>query len=98
MFNDMYAKRAINSRTVFFLASDGYDTGTPEVLADGLRRLKKRCVASSGSIRSSAGPLRAGDPAMVAALPFIDHFAAAHTLASLAAVEGRSPLLVRASP
>lgn len=89
VFNDMYAKRAINSRTVFFLASDGYDTGTPEVLADGLRRLKKR-------VRRLVwlNPLIGWDRyepvtrAMVAALPFIDHFAAAHTLASLAAVEG----------
>ncbi len=89
VFNDRYAKRALNSRSVFFLISDGYDTGSPEDLAHELKRLKKR-VRRLLWLNPLIG-WRDYEPvtrAMAAALPFIDHFAAAHTLETLAAIEG----------
>jgi uncharacterized protein with von Willebrand factor type A (vWA) domain len=89
VFNDLYAKRALNSRSVFFIVSDGYDTGTPAHLARELQRLKKR-VRRLVWLNPLLG-WRSYEPvtrAMAAALPFIDHFAAAHTLEALAAVEG----------
>jgi len=88
-FNSHYAKRALNSRSVFVMVSDGYDTGTPEILATELRRLRKR-VRRVVWLNPLLG-WRGYEPitrAMAAALPFIDHFAAAHTLDALAAVEG----------
>lgn len=87
-FNDRYAKSTLNSRTVFLCLSDGYDTGSCDDLVDELTRLKKRAPRIVW-----LNPLlgwRDYEPinnAMVAAMPLIDHFAAAHTLEALAAIE-----------
>ncbi|MDH3196263.1 MAG: VWA domain-containing protein, partial [Hyphomicrobiales bacterium] len=87
-FNDRHAKRALNSRTVFVILSDGYDTGTPELLAGELKRLKKRARRIVW-----LNPLlgwRDYEPvtrAMALALPLIDHFCVANTLESLAEIE-----------
>jgi len=89
VFNEMYAKQALNSKSVVFILSDGYDTGTPKRLARELQRLKKRARRLVW-LNPMLG-WRDYEPvtrAMAAALPFIDHFAAAHTLESLAAIEG----------
>ena len=56
VFNDRYAKRALNSRSVFLILSDGYDTGPPEMLARAARPAEDAgCAAWSGSTRCSAG-------------------------------------------
>lgn len=87
-FNSHYAKRALNSRSVLLILSDGYDTGSPAVLAAELKRLKRRARRLVW-----LNPLlgwhdyRPVTDAMQAALPFIDHFAAANTLDALAALE-----------
>jgi len=87
-FNDHYAKQALNSRSVVIIVSDGYDTGAPDLLADQLHRLKRRARRIVW-----LNPLLGWESyqpvaqAMAAARPFIDHFAAAHTLESLAAIE-----------
>lgn len=88
LFNDRYAKTAINARTVFLVLSDGYDTGSEDRLAHELQRLKRRARRLVW-----LNPLlgwRSYEPvnrAMTAALPFIDHFATAHTLDALAEIE-----------
>lgn len=87
-FNDIYAKRALNSRSVVVVLSDGYDTGTPETLVRELGRLKRRARRLVW-----LNPLlgwRQYEPvtaAMTAAMPLIDHFAAANTLQALAELE-----------
>jgi uncharacterized protein len=88
-FNDRYAREVLNSRSVVIIMSDGYDTNPPEMIAAELRRLKcraRRLIWLNPLVgwRDYAPVARA----MVAALPFIDCFAAAHSLASLAALEG----------
>ncbi len=88
VFNDRHAKRALNSRTVFIILSDGYDTGAPELMAGELKRLKKR-VRRIVWLNPVLG-WRDYEPitkAMALALPQIDHFCAANTLESLAAIE-----------
>jgi uncharacterized protein with von Willebrand factor type A (vWA) domain len=87
-FNDQYARRATNSRTVAIVLSDGYDTGTPELLQAELVRLKRR-VRRLVWLNPVLGwenyePITR---AMALALPLIDHFAAANTLEALAAIE-----------
>lgn len=87
-FNARYAKEAINGRTVVIVMSDGYDTDPPEALASELKRLKtraRRLVWLNPLLGwRDYAPVARG---MAAALPYIDHFAAANTLESLAAIE-----------
>lgn len=88
VFNDRYAKRALNARSVVMILSDGYDTGTPETLGHELKRLKRRARRLVW-LNPMLG-WRDYEPvtrAMAAALPLIDHFAAANTLDALAAIE-----------
>ncbi len=74
----------VDRRTIVILLSDGWDTGDPEVLSTELLRIKRR----AGRViwlnpllgNPSYQPLTRG---MAAALPLVDHFAAAHNLAAL---------------
>ena len=92
-FNRWHARRVINSRTAVMIVSDGYDTGAPEELAREMRRLRGRCrgiVWLNPLIGwRDYSPQARG---MRAALPYIDLFAPAHNLESLAALE---PYLAR---
>ncbi len=87
-FNRSYAASVINSRTAVIIVSDGYDTGAPARLAAEMRQLKrraKRIVWLNPMIGwADYEPVAQG---MSAALPFVDLFAPAHDLRSLAALE-----------
>jgi len=86
IFNKSYAKRVLNSRTVTLILSDGYDTGSCDDLVDALMKKRGRRVVWLNPLLG----WRDYEPvnkAMVAAMPLIDHFAAAHTLDALAAIE-----------
>ncbi len=92
-FNRWHAKRVINSRTAVIIVSDGYDTGEPTRLRAEMRQLRRRCrriVWLNPLIgwKDYAPEARS----MKAALPYIDLFAPAHNLESLAALE---PYLAR---
>jgi len=82
------AARVVNSRTALMIVSDGYDTGEPERLAAEMRRLRRRCrriIWLNPLIGwRDYSPTARG---MQAALPYVDLFAPAHNLASLAAIE-----------
>ena len=92
-FNRWHARRVINSRTAVMIVSDGYDTGAPELLSDEMRRLRRRCrriIWLNPLIGwRDYSPQARG---MRAALPYVDLFAPAHNLESLAALE---PYLAR---
>jgi len=92
-FNRWHARRVINSRTALMIVSDGYDTGTPTELAEEMRRLRRRCkkiIWLNPLIGwRDYSPQARG---MQAALPYVDLFAPAHNLESLAALE---PYLAR---
>ena len=82
-FNEEWS-RLVDRRTIVLILSDGWDTGEPDVLAQEMLTLKRR----AGRVlwlnpllgNPSYEPLTRG---MAAALPLIDHFAAAHNLSSL---------------
>jgi uncharacterized protein with von Willebrand factor type A (vWA) domain len=92
-FNRWHARRVINSRTAVMIVSDGYDTGEPGQLAEEMRRLRRRSkkiIWLNPLIGwRDYSPQARG---MQAALPYIDLFAPAHNLESLAALE---PYLAR---
>jgi uncharacterized protein len=87
-FNRWHARSVIHSRTCVMIISDGYDTGAPEVMAAEMGRLARRCkrivwlnpmIGWEGYEPSARG--------MQSALPFVNLFAPAHNLKSLAALE-----------
>jgi uncharacterized protein with von Willebrand factor type A (vWA) domain len=82
-FNQTWG-RLVDRRTIVLLLSDGWDTGEPEVLAKEMLALKRRAARviwlNPLLGNPSYEPLTRG---MAAALPLVDHFAAAHNLASL---------------
>lgn len=88
LFNAQYAAQSVNGRSVVIILSDGYDTDRPEILAAELARLKRR-----GARIVWLNPLKGWKDyqpvasGMAAALPYLDLFAAANTLADLAALE-----------
>lgn len=92
-FNRWHARRVINSRTAVMIVSDGYDTGEPALLGEEMKRLHRRCrriIWLNPLIGwRDYSPQARG---MQAALPYIDLFAPAHNLESLAALE---PYLAR---
>lgn len=83
-----YAKHFVDGRSVVLILSDGYDTDPPDIIAAALERLKKRGgkVIWLNPLKGWANyePTAAG---MRAALPHLDLFSPANTLADLAALE-----------
>lgn len=82
------ARRFVNGRTAVVILSDGYDSDAPDVIENALIKLRKRgCrVIWLNPLKGWKGyePIAR---AMAAALPHVDLFAAANTLADLASLE-----------
>jgi uncharacterized protein with von Willebrand factor type A (vWA) domain len=87
-FNSLHARRLLSHKTIFMILSDGWDTGTPEVLAAELKKIKRR--ASKVIWLNPLLGLEEYKPVtrgMSAARPYIDVFAPAHNLESLLELE-----------
>jgi len=87
-FNRWHAARVIHSRTCVMIVSDGYETGDAALLGREMAALARRCrrivwlnpmMAWDGYTPEAKG--------IKAALPHVDLYAPANTLASLAALE-----------
>lgn len=87
-FNRGHAARVIHSRTCVMIVSDGYETGDAALLGREMEALARRCrrivwlnpmIGWEGYAPEAKG--------IKAALPFVDLYAPAHTLASLADLE-----------
>ena len=87
-FAETYARRFVDGRSVVMILSDGYDTAEPDLIGQALGKLRKRgCkVIWLNPLKgwSDYAPVAAG---MASALPHLDLFCAANTLADLAALE-----------
>ncbi|MEL7167529.1 MAG: VWA domain-containing protein [Pseudomonadota bacterium] len=87
-FADTYARRFVDGRSVVLILSDGYDTEPPAVIAQALEKLRKRgCrIIWLNPLKGwrDYAPVAGG---MAAALPHLDLFAPANTLADLVALE-----------
>jgi uncharacterized protein with von Willebrand factor type A (vWA) domain len=85
--------RLVDRHTIVLLLSDGWDTGEPELLANEMLAIKRkagRLIWLNPLLGNpSYEPLTRG---MAAALPLVDHFAAAHNLASLRDLAGHLKL------
>lgn len=87
-FNRWHAARVIHSRSCVIIVSDGYETGDAALLGREMEQLARRCrrivwlnpmIGWEGYAPEAAG--------IKAALPYIDLYAPAHNLSSLAALE-----------
>jgi uncharacterized protein len=76
--------RIVHKRTALMIVSDGYDTGSPQMLADVLRRLRRRArrVVWLNPIAGRPGYQPVAS-AMQAALPCLDLHVPAHNFASV---------------
>ncbi|MEO1412606.1 MAG: VWA domain-containing protein [Bacteroidota bacterium] len=87
-FNEQYAKRFLNGKTLTIVLSDGLDTGEPQVLAEAMEKIKLRSkkLIWLNPLKGMSGyqPIQRG---MKAALPAVQHFGSAHNFASLLALE-----------
>lgn len=92
-FNARYAQSALKGRACVIILSDGFDAGDPDLLATELAQLKRRCrrLVWLNPLLGTAG-YRPEARGMQAALPYVDLFAGAHNLDSLAAL---APQLAR---
>jgi uncharacterized protein with von Willebrand factor type A (vWA) domain len=83
-FNQHWARRVLRSSAVVVVVSDGWDRGDPALVARETARLQRSChrLIWLNPLASTPGyqPLAGG---MSAALPFVDDFVPAGTLASL---------------
>jgi hypothetical protein len=83
-FNQEWARRVLRSSAVVVVVSDGWDRGDPALVARETARLQRSChrLIWLNPLASTQGyqPLAGG---MSAAMPFIDDFVPAGTLASL---------------
>ncbi len=87
-FAETYARRFVDGRSVVLILSDGYDTSTPDHIEQALARLSKRgCrIIWLNPLKGwkDYQPIATG---MAAAMPYLDLFQPANTLADLAALE-----------
>ena len=87
-FANGYARNFVDGRSVVIILSDGYDSDAAEVMGKALAKLKRRgCkIIWLNPLKGWQGyePVAKG---MAAALPYLDIFAAAATLADLAGLE-----------
>ena len=84
-FHQQWARRVLHQSPVVLLISDGWDRGDPEVLREQVARLQRSChrlIWLNPLIGTlDYAPLTRG---LQAALPFVDDFLPARTLADLA--------------
>ncbi|MBI3752157.1 MAG: VWA domain-containing protein [Chloroflexi bacterium] len=83
-FNLRWSRRSLRSSAVVIIVSDGWDRGDPALVAVETARLRRSChrLVWLNPLAGTPGyqPLAAG---MRAALPYVDDFLAAGTIASL---------------
>lgn len=83
-FNRRFADKTLNSKSIFIIISDGFDTNKPEQLADELKRIKetaKRVIWLNPMLgREGYNPKKS---TLFEAMPYIDEHVPAHSLDSL---------------
>jgi len=87
-FNELFAKRILNGRTLTILLSDGLETGDTQILKQEIEKIKLRTkkLVWLNPLKGMEGyePIQRG---MKVTLPSVDHFGASHNINSLLALE-----------
>ena len=87
-FNEKFGKRLLNGKSTVIILSDGLETGSPELLASQLQKIKLRTrqLVWLNPLKGMQGyePVQRG---MQAALPNLDVFKSAHNLDSILELE-----------
>jgi len=83
-FVERHLQHCIDTKTIVVILSDGLDRGDPRLLAEAARLIRRR-ARKVVWLNPLLGDSRYEPEArgMRAALPFVDHFAAAHNVESL---------------
>ncbi|GLY71986.1 vWA domain-containing protein [Actinoallomurus iriomotensis] len=88
-FLDRFGQRGMARGAIVVIASDGWERGDPSLLGEQMARLRRLAyrVVWSNPHKAQPGyePLTGG---MLAALPYVDHFVAGHSLAALEELAG----------
>lgn len=87
-FNEKYGRQLLNGSPTIIILSDGLDTGSPVLLADELKKMRRRSkrIVWLNPLKGTRGyePTAGG---MQAALPEVDEFRSAYNLDSLLELE-----------
>jgi len=87
-FNDDYAGRYLNGKTLTLILSDGLDTGEPEILSEAVEKIRMRSkkLIWLNPLKGMTGyePIQEG---IKTVMPSLDHFGSAHNFASLLELE-----------
>ncbi|MFT5395821.1 MAG: hypothetical protein ACI85N_001009 [Gammaproteobacteria bacterium] len=86
-FNQHYAKTSLRNNAIVIIISDGFDTDSPEYLADQLKliRSKSKQILWLNPMLGRK-TYTSGTETMLAAKPFVDHFVPAHSVDALRSV------------
>jgi uncharacterized protein with von Willebrand factor type A (vWA) domain len=88
-FLDRFGQRGMARGAIVVIASDGWERGDPSLLGEQMARLRRLAyrVVWCNPHKAQPGyePLTGG---MLAALPYVDHFVAGHSLAALEELAG----------
>ena len=87
-FNDNFAQRYLNGKTLTLILSDGLETGDTEVLQEAIRKIKSRSkkLVWLNPLKGMEGyqPIQSG---IKTVMPELNHFGSAHNLNSLLELE-----------
>ena len=87
-FNDQYAKRYLNGKTLTIVMSDGLDTGPMELLEEQITKLRRKSskLVWLNPLKGMSGyqPIQEG---IKTVLPVVDIFESAHNFKSLLKLE-----------
>tara|TARA_R110002096_G_scaffold367840_1_gene561076 strand:+ start:7815 stop:9011 length:1197 start_codon:yes stop_codon:yes gene_type:complete len=88
IFNDKFARKYVDSKTIIIIMSDGYDSSGTTLMADQLKRLKSRCykVIWLNPMMGRKG-YEVKTDALKYSLPYIDILAPAYNLRTLLELE-----------
>jgi len=83
-FNETYAHRMLNKKTIVLILSDGWDTGAPEIMQTAMRSIHQKSRKLFWLNPLSGNPNFSPEAlGLQTALPYIDALAPAHNLESL---------------